>query len=211
MNVERLVVGQLATNCYLAFCPKVREAVIIDPGDDGDFVIRKALDLNLKPKFILATHGHFDHLLSAKELQVNFKIPFLIHRADLFLLKRVKSTADYFLDFKGFPELAEGPPRVERYLEEGEIISFGKEQLKILETPGHTPGGVSFYTEGALFSGDTLFCRGVGRTDLSYSSFKALQDSLQKLFRLPPRTVVYPGHGEETNLAAERALFSRFG
>ena len=211
MDVERLVVGRLATNCYLVFCPKEKEMLIIDPGDDGDFIARRVLDLNLKPKFVVATHGHFDHLLAVKELAVNFKIPFLMHRGDAFLLKRVKKTADYFLDFSGFPELSEEPPLVDSYLSEGDVISFGMESLRVLETPGHTPGSLSFWSEKTLFTGDTLFCQGIGRTDFSYASFSALQSSLDKLFKLSPATMVYPGHGEETNLATEKAFFSTFG
>lgn len=233
MEIESLRVGQLETNCYLVFCPKTKEVVIIDPGDAGDFISQKILDLKLKPKLILATHGHFDHLLAVTELKLVFNIPLLMHKGDLFLLKRVKRTAEYFL---GYP--ADLPPAVDRYLTEGEVITFGKERLKVVETPGHTPGGVSFYGSaslttggsahsinpgqagstpkggqapqvGVLFSGDTLFCQGVGRTDFSYCSYKDLMKSLQKLFKLPGKTLVYPGHGSETNLVAEQSFFRK--
>ena len=204
MEIESLRVGQLETNCYLVFCPKTKEAVIIDPGDAGDFISQKILDLKLKPKLILATHGHFDHILAVTELKLAFNIPFLMHKDDLFLLKRVKRTAEYFL---GYP--ADLPPVVDRYLTEGESIMFGKEKLKVIETPGHTPGGVSLFAKGVLFSGDTLFCQGVGRTDFSYCSYKDLMKSLQKLFKLPGKTVVYPGHGSETNLVAEQSFFRK--
>jgi len=209
MEIEHLVVGQLQTNCYLVSCPKTKETVIIDPGDDGDFISRKILDLKLKPKLILATHGHFDHLLAVMELKLAFNIPFLMHKDDLFLLKRAKRTAEHFLGFEGWPELAEKPPQVDRYLKEGDVVTFGEEKLKVIETPGHTPGGVCFFDKGILFSGDTLFCQGVGRTDFSYCSYEDLMRSLKKLFKLPDKTVVYPGHGLETNLAAEKALFRR--
>lgn len=209
MEIERLIVGQLQTNCYLVSCPKTGEAVIIDPGDDGDFISRKILDFKLKPKLILATHGHFDHLLAVMELKLAFNIPLLMHKNDLFLLKRAKGTAEYFL---GYP--ADPVPTADRYLKEGNIITFGKEKLGVIETPGHTPGGVSFYgatgspQAGALFSGDTLFCQGMGRTDFSYCSYEDLMKSLKKLFKLPAKTFVYPGHGPETNLAAERFILS---
>jgi len=203
MNIERLVVGQLQTNCYLVSCLKTREAVIIDPGDAGDFISQKVFDLKLKPKLILATHGHFDHLLAVMELKLNFKIPFLMHKDDLFLLRRVTRTAEYFL---GYP--ADPVPTVERYLKEGDVITFGKEKLEVIETPGHALGGVSFYSKGVLFSGDTLFCQGVGRTDFSYCSYEDLMKSLKKLFKLPAKTLVYSGHGPETNLAAERSILS---
>lgn len=229
MNIERLVVGQLQTNCYLVSCPKTGEAVIIDPGDDGDFISRKILDLKLKPKLILATHGHFDHVLAVVELKLAFKIPFLMHKDDLILLKRTKRTAEHFLiseaergkkkrsdvSFEGWPELVGKPPKVDRYLREGDAIAFGREKLKVLETPGHTPGGTSLCSGhlrggGVLFSGDTLFCQGVGRTDFSYCSYEDLIRSLKKLFKLPSKTAVYPGHGSETNLLAERSFFQRW-
>jgi len=218
MEIESLRVGQLETNCYLVFCPKTKEAVIIDPGDAGDFISQKILDLKLKPKLILATHGHFDHILAVTELKLAFNIPFLMHKGDLFLLKRVKRTAEYFL---GYP--ADLPPAVDHYLTKREVVTFGEEKLKVIETPGHTPGGVSFYGSaslttggstpltigGVLFSGDTLFCQGVGRTDFSYCAYKDLMKSLQKLFKLPPKTVVHPGHGPETNLVAEQSFFRK--
>lgn len=203
MEIERLVVGQLQTNCYLASCPKTKEVVIIDPADEGDFISQKILDLNLKPKAILATHGHFDHVLAVMELKLNFRIPFLIHQDELFLLKRAKTTADYFSSFPADPV-----PVANHHFKEGEEITFGEEKLRVIETPGHTPGGVSFYTRGILFSGDTLFCQGVGRTDFAYASYEALRQSLRKLFKLPKETVVYPGHGSETNLAAESFILS---
>jgi len=224
MEIESLRVGQLETNCYLVFCPKTKEAVIIDPGDAGDFISQKILDLKLKPKLILATHGHFDHILAVTELKLAFNIPFLMHKDDLFLLKRVKRTAEYFL---GYP--VDLPPAVDQYLTKREVVTFGEEKLKVIETPGHTPGGICLYSStshlrggvapaahlggegngGILFSGDTLFCQGVGRTDFSYCSYKDLMKSLQKLFKLPGKTVVYPGHGSETNLVAEQSFFRK--
>lgn len=203
MKIERLVVGQLQTNCYLISCPKTGETVIIDPGDDGDFIIRRIGDLGFKPKMILATHGHFDHVLAVAELKLAFNIPFLIHKKDLFLLKRMRETAEYFLGYDACPEAGKGP-KVDRYLKEGDIIKLGKEKLKVIETPGHTPGGVCFLGDGAFFSGDTLFCQSVGRTDFSYGSQEDLTRSLQKLFKLSPETKVYPGHGPETTIANEK-------
>lgn len=197
-----MVVGRLQTNCYLASCSKTGEAVIIDPGDDGDFITKRIGDLGLKPRLILATHGHFDHVLAVTELRLAFKIPFLVHESDLFLLKRLRRTAEYFLGYDACPEVGEGPVP-DRFLKEGDLIRFGKEKLGVVETPGHTPGGISFYGDSALFSGDTLFHRGVGRTDLSYASADELIDSLEKLFKLPAKTVVYPGHGPRTMIGVE--------
>ena len=195
MGVKRLIVGQLQTNCYLAWDEENLEAVIIDPGDDADYIQRRVADFNLHPKFILATHGHFDHILAATELKLAFKIPFLIHQADLFLLKRAGKTARFFTGISEEPML---PP--DKFIKEGDKIRFGKECLKVIETPGHTPGGVAFYSPGILFSGDTIFAEGKGRTDFNYGSEEQLKNSIKKLLNLPKQTTVLPGHGEETTI-----------
>lgn len=207
MDVLTLPVGPLQTNCYLASCPETKEAIIVDPGDSGDFISQKILDLKLQPKAIVATHGHVDHIVAVIELKLAFNIPFLAHKKDLFLLKRTKETIEYFLGFNPYPELSQwknAEKFIDRCVKEGDEIAFGNQKLKVIETPGHTPGGVSLHAKGVLFSGDTLFKNGVGRTDLSYSSKEDLEASLQKLSKLPPKTIVYPGHGPETTISAEK-------
>lgn len=189
--------------------------MIIDPGGEGDFISQKILDLKLKPVFILATHGHFDHVLGVVELKLTFDIPFLMPEADLFLLKRTKETAEYFLGPGACPEIHKKldlSSLVDSFIKEGDVIKFGKEKLEVIKTPGHSPGGVSFFNKkaGILFSGDTLFCRGIGRTDFSYASSDELEASLKRLFELPDETAVYPGHGPETTLATERLFFPSF-
>jgi len=197
--IETLVVGQLQTNCYLVFDKETRKAVIIDPGDDVEFIIQKIKDLDLEPQFILVTHGHFDHILGVLELKLAFKIPFLAHKKDEFLIKRAGKTADYFV--KGESNLI---PKIDKYIKEGDQIVFGKKgELKVVETPGHSPGGVVFLTEGVCFSGDTLFKQAIGRTDYSYGSSKDLLESLKKIFKLPKETIIYPGHGEATSIEKE--------
>lgn len=216
MQIEQLVVGQLQANCYLVWDEKTSQAIIIDPGDDGDFIIRRIQDFNLEPKLVIATHGHFDHVLAVTELKLAFNIPFLIHRADLFLLNRAPRTAQFFTGVKSDPSLP-----ADKFIKEGDIIKFGKESLKVIETPGHTPGSICLYQkrdtvhprggvapaahlggEGILFSGDTLFAQGVGRTDFKYASKEQLEKSIEKLLKLPPETLVYPGH-EETEIIEE--------
>lgn len=199
MKIETLVVGQLATNCYLAWCPETLKAIVIDPGDAGDFIAEKILALKLKPELIVATHGHFDHILAATELKLAFNIPFLINKKDEFLLKRGQKTAEFFTRIK-----ADLSPTADHFIEEGDIIEFGRQKLRVIETPGHTPGSICLYSEGILFSGDTLFAGGIGRTDFRYSNQEKLSDSLQnKIFTLPKETLVYPGHGELTIIGEE--------
>ncbi|MBM3205754.1 MBL fold metallo-hydrolase [Candidatus Shapirobacteria bacterium] len=204
MEVERLTVGQLQTNCYLVWEKETHQGIIIDPGDDADYLLGRLNDLKVKPELILATHGHFDHLLAVLELKLAFKIPFLLHEKDLFLAKRAVPTAKFF---SGEKEALK--PLVDGFLKEGQIISFGKkERLKVVETPGHSPGGVIFESRGVVFSGDTLFKQGVGRTDYSYGSQTDLLNSIKnKLFKLPDKTVVYPGHGDETTIGKEKKNF----
>jgi hydroxyacylglutathione hydrolase len=205
MKVEKLIVGQLQTNCYLVWEKKTKKGLIIDPGDDAEYIISRIKDLGIKPQMILATHGHFDHVLAAFELKLAFKIPFLINRHDFFLLKRTNKTADWFTGIKdGFTPLPDA------FLKENKRISFGQNsQLRVIETPGHSPGGVAFFSRGALFSGDTLFKQGVGRSDFSYCSKTDLMNSIKnKLFKLPNKTVVYPGHGEKTTIVEEKRNFS---
>lgn len=205
MEIKRLIVGLLQTNCYLVWEKRTKKGIIIDPGDDAEYIINRIKDLEIKPQSILATHGHFDHVLAVFELKLAFKIPFLIHHHDLFLLKRAGRTADWFTGIKdGFV------PSVDRFLKEKEFISFGQNsQLKVIETPGHSPGGVAFFSRGVLFSGDTLFKEGVGRTDFSYCSQVDLINSIKnKLFKLPDETIVYSGHGEETTIGKEKKNFN---
>ncbi len=206
MKIDCLMVGKLQTNCYLVWDEKNREAIIIDPGDDADFIIRKIQDLELKPKLILVTHGHFDHVLGVPELKLAFQIPFLMHKKDMFLLKRSQKTAKFFTGQETDP-----PLKPDQFIKEKDEIKFGKKKLKVIETPGHSPGGVSFFNRGVLFSGDTLFKQGIGRTDFEYASGEQLLSSIKnKLFKLPSETKVYPGHGEETTIGGEKQNQARF-
>lgn len=199
MKVEQLVVGQLKTNCYLVWDEDSSEGIIIDPGDDADYIIRKISDYKIIPKLIIATHGHFDHILGILELKLAFSIPFWVNRLDLFLLKRSSQTAQYFLGVS-----VDLPAIPDNFLKEGDIIRFGKEKLVVWETSGHTPGSICLLGKGVIFSGDTVFAEGFGRTDFSYSSKRNLEKSLQRILQLPMDTVVYPGHGETTTVGEIR-------
>lgn len=203
MIIKQLVVGQLQTNCYLIFIDNSDPAIIVDPGDDADYIIRKITDLDLKPQFIVATHGHFDHLLAVTELRLAYRIPFLMHEADLFLLKRTRKTSKYFTGILADPIL---PP--DSFLKKNDFITIDKLKLKVIETPGHTPGGISLYAKGFLFTGDTLFAQGIGRTDFAYGSPALLQKSIEKLYKLPLETEIFPGHGPTTSLRKAR-LFGK--
>lgn len=198
MEIETLVLGQLNTNCYLVWCSKTKETIIIDPADEGNYISEKILQKKLKPKAIIVTHGHFDHVLAVTELKLAFDILFYMSKNDLPIFGRTEKTTEYFAHFRADP-----PPKVDVYLEDKDTIGFGNQILQVMETPGHTPGSISLYSKGVLFSGDTLFAGGVGRTDFSYSSNKDLVSGVKKLLKLPPKTKVYPGHGPKTTIKDE--------
>ena len=199
MEILTFELGSLQTNCYIVFNEKSKEAIIIDPADDGVFLTEKIIELKLKPIAIVATHGHFDHILVSLELKLNFKIPFLISQKDFFLVKEARKSAIYWTSID--PKLEAAKP--DKFLKENDIIKIGNEEIVVIETPGHTPGGICLYSKKSnfLFSGDTIFKDTVGRTDFSYASKKELEKSAEKLLKLPKKTIVLPGHGEETSIA----------
>ena len=194
MEILSFSLGALNTNAYLVFCPKTRAGLIIDPADEANFLSEKILREKIKPLAIVATHGHFDHLLAANELQLAFGIPFLIHQNDQKILSTLQKSASWHLRRK----MSEEPPKKLSFLKEGEKICFGKEWLTVIELPGHTPGSIGLYnfSQKILFSGDTIFKDGVGRADFAYSSPESLTQSLQKIREKFTGFRIFPGHGE---------------
>ena len=199
MEISKITVGQLQTNCYLVW-EENRQALIIDPGDSADYLGEKIQSLELEPLMIVATHAHFDHILAAFELKLNFQIPLAMSKKDQFILAYMQKSAQYWLNFKNEP--TSPPPTIDRNLKEGDQVKLDKTALQIMATPGHTPGGISLYhpQEGIVFTGDTLFDDGYGRIDLPGGEAKDLHQSLHKLFKLPSKTRVFPGHGPETTI-----------
>ncbi len=207
MKIRKLVTGQLQTNCFLVYDNQASDVIIVDPGDDADYITRIITDLSKTPSKIIATHGHFDHVLAVTELELAYDIPFLIHKEDKFLLKRLQPTAKHFLGVKTDPT-----PLVDKYLKEGDEIKIGKYILKVIETPGHTPGGISLYCKKAkiLLAGDTIFEKGgVGRTDFVYANNNHLMESIKKLLKLPESTIVYTGHGGNTTIKEAKTYFAQ--
>jgi hydroxyacylglutathione hydrolase len=200
LHIQTLTVGELQTNCYLVSDSPSNETCIIDPGDDASYIAEKISSTHIQPVAILGTHGHFDHVLSAFELQHIFHIPFYIHPSDEFLLSLMKKTADCYLK----TPVVEPPPTPSKTLQKNTSISVGSSVFKILQTPGHTPGGVCFYCpkEYVCFTGDTVFEGGaVGDWHHKYSNKQALLASVQMILSLPTETVLYPGHGHQTTVA----------
>ena len=202
MEVITLKVGQLRTNCYLL--SSKNEVGIIDPGDDGEYIISQIQKMELSPVWVLTTHGHFDHVLAGIEICLTYKIPFFINPKDEFLLKEAHKSAFNFTGAKVEPFVIEAD-----YIKDGDVLKIGNFNLKVIGTFGHTPGSVCLYSkiENVLFCGDLVFeGGGVGRTDFSYSSEKDLWESIKKISKLPKNTTIYPGHGE--NLKVEDLKFN---
>lgn len=198
LKVKKFTVGMLKTNCYLLI--KGKNCLIIDPGDDADYLYSEVQREDVNPLFILATHGHFDHVMATLELKINFKIPFLINKKDSFLLERQKQTAKHFQSVEAIPS-----PKIDKDLDDMKVVDPDGFNLEIIKTPGHTPGSVSFYDKDSekIFSGDLIFKKGIGRYDFSYANKGVLKDSLERIKKLPANTIVYPGHGEITTLENE--------
>jgi hydroxyacylglutathione hydrolase len=199
MMIETLVVGPLAVNCYIVGCETTREAVVIDPGDDANDILAALQQHQLTLKRIINTHAHFDHLGGVQPLKDATGAGFYLHEADLPLVRNYPQQAAYF-------GLRVGPaPQVDGYLSEGDEILFGNEKLRVLHTPGHSPGGVSFAGNGVVFVGDELFLGSIGRTDLPGGNYEVLINAVRtKLFPLGDDVVVYPGHGPATTIGRER-------
>ncbi|MBU4210428.1 MBL fold metallo-hydrolase [Patescibacteria group bacterium] len=202
LKYETLVLGELATNVYLLYSSNSKNCFIIDPADDSTTISDQILALKLNPKAIVLTHGHFDHAMAALDLKLIFKIPIYCSSLDLFLLKRLSQTATHWLGRQiNIPNIK----KIDKDLNKTKILKLGNIDIHLLKTPGHTPGGLCFYipSQNLLFSGDTLFRQGIGRTDLSYASRSDMNKSLKKLSMLPSKTIVLSGHGPPTTIKNE--------
>jgi glyoxylase-like metal-dependent hydrolase (beta-lactamase superfamily II) len=199
--VKGIVVGVFQENCWVIGNRRTGEAICIDPGDQPTEILALAKDMGVNIKYIANSHAHIDHVLGVRGVHAATGAKFLLHHEDLGLLRDgFKMSAQRFgLD------PSQPPPDPEQYLEEDDIVEVDGLQLKVITTPGHTPGSVSFYTEGFLFSGDTLFRGSIGRTDLPGGSFSEEMTSIcDKLLVLPDDTVVLPGHMDETSIEFEK-------
>jgi len=186
-------------NCYIVGCEETLEAAVIDPGDEAERILQVAAGSNLRLKYILNTHGHFDHVGANRQVKEATGAELLIHRLDAPMLDQLSTMAS------GFGLSAENSPPPDRMLEGGETISFGTIDMEVIHTPGHSPGGVTFFANGSVFVGDTLFAGSIGRTDFPGGDFNTLISSIQKrLFVLGDSVKVYPGHMDKTTIGQER-------
>lgn len=199
MIINELAVGPLMANCFIVGCDKTREAIVIDPGGDPDRILAALNQAELNLKYIVNTHGHFDHVDGNQALKAATGAPLLIHRLDAPVLSSMASNAAVF----GLS--ANESPEPDTFLEEGDTVEFGEISLKVLHTPGHSPGGISLYADSVVFVGDTLFLGSIGRTDFPGGDFQTLANSIhQKLFPLGDDVTVYTGHGPATTIGREK-------
>lgn len=203
MIVKGLTVGLFQENCYILGCEETLEGVIIDPGDNARAILKLVQQHGLTIHKIINTHAHIDHVMAVDSIRAVTGAQFYLHRADLPILRDVPNRARLWLDTE--IDAIDDP---DEYLEHGQIITFGNEQVEVRHTPGHAPGHVVFvhYKDRLVFGGDTLFEGSVGRFDLPGADGPTLFRSIrEQLFTLPDDYTVLPGHGGATTIGNERA------
>lgn len=201
MIIKHLVVGPLACNCYIVASEAGGQGIIIDPGAEAKAILKAVSELRLSISLIVVTHAHFDHIGAVPAVKETTGAELAIHRAEASM--RMGGFARMLASMTGgsFSK----PPQPERLLEDGDIIEVDGLCFTVLHTPGHSPGGISLYGHGVVFTGDTLFNYGVGRSDFPGCSHRQLiQSIMTKLMSLPDDTIVYPGHGPPTTIGEER-------
>ena len=200
IEIKRLVLGMIRTNCYIVYTQDTKKAVIIDPATDSKRIINELSALSVVPEAVLLTHGHFDHMIAGDALRKEYGIPICILEEDANMLEdAVENCSATFLT--GYTTTAD------KLLKDGQTLDFLNGAFKVIATPGHTAGSCCYYNkeEGVLFSGDTLFQGSIGRTDLPTAKPSKIHVSIrEKLFILPEDTLVLTGHGEETTIGEEK-------
>ena len=201
MIIKKLEVGPIMANCFILGCESTKEAVVIDPGDDADRILMELAKSELKVKYLINTHGHFDHVSANKRMKEATGAQIAIHPEDEPMLHELSQSALMF----GLS--SENSPPADILLKDGDEITFGEITLQVIHTPGHSKGGISLYTKGHLFAGDTLFAGSIGRTDLAGGDYDTLISSIQKkLLIFDEDTIVYTGHGPETTIGNEKRM-----
>ncbi len=200
--VRGIVVGVFQENCWVIGNRRTGEAICLDPGDQPEEILAMARDMGVAIKVIANSHAHVDHILGVREVQRQTGARFYMHQGERPIAAMAAQTA---LRFTG--QAAEDPPDPDFSPEDGDEVEVAGVKLRVIHTPGHTPGSLSYYTNGLLFSGDTLFAGSIGRTDLPGGDYEQEMASIiDKLLVLPDETVVLPGHMLETRIGAEKEM-----
>jgi hydroxyacylglutathione hydrolase len=186
LRIEKFILGPYETNCYTVTCMKTRESAVVDAPAEAPVIIDSLKDT--KPKFLLLTHDHYDHTGVLVSLRAQLKVPLATHEFSSYQLKT--------------------PPEI--LLNDGQIITLGALKIKVLFTPGHTPGGLCFLVDKYLFAGDTLFPGGPGHTETPEDFITILESIRQKIYSLPDDTVILPGHGDGITVGKSKEEFTVF-
>ena len=190
MIIKQIIVGSMAVCCYIAACEKTKKAAVIDPGGNEDEILDEVKKMGVSVEYIIATHGHPDHVCGNRKIQQATGAKIIMHSADALFFG--KPEVEKYFSMFGF----EPSPAADIEVEEGDIITIGEEKFMVIHTPGHSPGGMCLYNAPHLITGDTLFVGGLGRSDFPGGSPNELLNSIRtKLLVLPPETIVWPGHG----------------
>lgn len=196
MIIKTFIEPPIDNNNYLIIDENSKEAALIDCSAIDDDIRAEIETQGATLKYILLTHGHFDHIAGIRPQE---QVQVLMHKNDLGWVQKVNQ----YLPMVGMPEMT--VPTIDQFIEDGEIIKLGYLEIKVIHTPGHTQGGVCFYVDGKLFSGDTIFRESIGRCDLEGGNFEQIVESIEnKIFTLPPETLIYPGHGRMTSVEWEK-------
>lgn len=197
--IKRLAVGSLSANCFIVGQESTGEGIVIDPGGNSDSIWQAIKETKLDIKIIILTHGHSDHIAALRDIQDKTGAAVAIHIEDADFLEGHSTISSQFgISYRT-------PHSPERLLRDGDEIAIGGMSFKVIHTPGHTPGSICLLTDFGVFTGDTIFRRGIGTTLMPGSSRPQLLNSIQKrLMTLPDDTIIYPGHGRETTIGAER-------
>ena len=201
MLFETIVVGPLGVNCFILGDKQSKEGVVVDPGADCEMILESVARFGIKVKYVINTHGHFDHVGCNRQLKEQTGAELLIHQGDQALLSMASRSA------QKYGLTVEDSPVPSRHLTDGMKLEFGRRCIEVLHTPGHTQGGCCLYlaNEKLLITGDTLFAESVGRTDLPGGDHQQLIASIKsKLMPLPDETIVWPGHGPSSTIGTER-------
>lgn len=196
MIIKRVMAGVNAANCYIVFDEETREAVVLDPGGDADDIYKALKQFGATVKYIVLTHGHFDHTEGVEELKSIVGAPVAIGEEDNKMFLKGE---------KYYGPLPQGGADI--LLKNGDTLKFGGHTMKVISTPGHTPGGICLLVENDIFTGDTLFAGSIGRTDLAGGNYDTIMQSLKsKLMTLSDTVAVHPGHGPSSTIGRERLM-----
>jgi hydroxyacylglutathione hydrolase len=200
MDIDCLAVGPLQTNCYVISDEKTLEAIVVDPGEEADKILRLIRRKGLKVGMIICTHGHFDHVGAVSRVKEETMARVALNRDDIDIYNRAQDQAAFW-EFT-----IEPPPEPDLFLADQDRVRVGRMNFEVLSTPGHSPGGICLYGEGVIVSGDTIFAGSVGRTDFYGGNIDELKKSFLEILSLPTETRILPGHGEPSTVGTEKEM-----